>query len=155
MLSFAMACRRRGAPVRDWSPAPTVEKNEPITMTQGEGQDRVPTTKFFLTASPNLKKKHMQVSTWGTTCLFTSKSLYLYALEIDFLLISQHHSLNTGPKKNHRAEICQMSHGIPCNFECKTKLLTVCVTVKKKKKLLDSSQHNISTNSNKGYRQER
>ena len=54
MLSLAMACRRRGAPVRDWSPAPTVEKKEPITMTQGDGQDRVPTTRFLLTASPNL-----------------------------------------------------------------------------------------------------
>lgn len=54
MLSFAIACKRRGAPVNDWSPAPTVEKNEPITMTQGEGQESVPTTRFLLTASPNL-----------------------------------------------------------------------------------------------------
>lgn len=55
MLSFAMACRSRGAPVRDCRPAPTVEKKEPITMTHGDGQARVPTTKFFLTASPNLQ----------------------------------------------------------------------------------------------------
>lgn len=55
MLSLAMACSSRGAPVRDCSPAPTVEKKEPMTMTHGEGQDSVPTTRFFLTASPNLQ----------------------------------------------------------------------------------------------------
>jgi len=54
MLSLAMACRRRGAPVSDWRPAPHVEKNEPITMTQGEGQASVPTTRFPFTESPNL-----------------------------------------------------------------------------------------------------
>ena len=55
MLSLAMACRSRGAPVRDCRPAPTVEKKEPMTMTHGDGQERVPTTKLFLTASPNLQ----------------------------------------------------------------------------------------------------
>lgn len=54
MLSLAMAWSSRGAPVRDCSPAPTVEKNEPMTMTHGDGHDSVPTTRFFLTASPNL-----------------------------------------------------------------------------------------------------
>ena len=54
MLSLAMAWRRRGAPVSDWRPAPHVEKKEPITMTQGEGQDKVPTTRFPFTESPNL-----------------------------------------------------------------------------------------------------
>lgn len=54
MLSLAMACRSRGAPVSDCSPAPHVEKKEPITMTQGVGQARVPTTRFPLTESPNL-----------------------------------------------------------------------------------------------------
>lgn len=41
-----MACNRRGAPVRLWRPAPHVEKNEPITITHGEGQASVPTTRF-------------------------------------------------------------------------------------------------------------
>lgn len=56
MLSFAIACRSRGAPVSDWRPAPHVEKKEPITMTQGLGQARVPTTRFPLTESPNLQE---------------------------------------------------------------------------------------------------
>jgi hypothetical protein len=55
ILSFAMACRRRGAPVRLCRPAPHVEKKEPTTMTQGEGQAKVPTTKFLLTPSPYLQ----------------------------------------------------------------------------------------------------
>lgn len=58
MLSLAMACSRRGAPVSDWRPAPHVEKNEPITITQGEGHESVPTTRFPLTESPNLKHRH-------------------------------------------------------------------------------------------------
>lgn len=56
MLSLEMACRSRGAPVSDWRPAPHVEKKEPITMTQGVGQARVPTTRFPLTESPNLQE---------------------------------------------------------------------------------------------------
>lgn len=55
MPSLEMACRRRGAPVRLCSPAPHVEKKEPITMTHGDGHARVPTTRFPLTASPNLQ----------------------------------------------------------------------------------------------------
>lgn len=55
MPSREMACSRRGAPVRLWSPAPQVEKKEPMTMTQGEGQASVPTTKLPFTASPNLE----------------------------------------------------------------------------------------------------
>lgn len=55
MLSLAMACSRRGAPVRLCRPAPQVEKKEPMTMTHGEGHDRVPTTKFLFTASPYLQ----------------------------------------------------------------------------------------------------
>lgn len=49
MPSRAMACNSRGAPVRLWSPAPQQEKNEPITMTQGDGQARIPITGFFFT----------------------------------------------------------------------------------------------------------
>ncbi len=37
MLSLAMACRRRGAPVRDCRPAPTVDRNEPIRTTHSVG----------------------------------------------------------------------------------------------------------------------
>lgn len=55
MPSREMAWRRRGAPVRLCSPAPHVEKKEPMTMTQGDGQASVPTTRFPLTASPNLR----------------------------------------------------------------------------------------------------
>lgn len=55
MPSREMACSRRGAPVRLCSPAPQVEKKEPKTITQGEGQASVPTTRFPLTASPNLE----------------------------------------------------------------------------------------------------
>lgn len=62
MPSRAMACSRRGAPVRLCSPAPHVEKKEPKTITQGEGQAKVPTTRFPLTASPNLKR---QQSHWN------------------------------------------------------------------------------------------
>lgn len=54
MLSLAMAWSSRGAPVSDWSPAPHVEKKEPITMTHGDGHDSVPTTRFPFTESPNL-----------------------------------------------------------------------------------------------------
>lgn len=53
--SLEMACRRRGAPVRLCNPAPQVEKKEPMTMTHGDGHARVPTTRFPLTASPNLR----------------------------------------------------------------------------------------------------
>lgn len=56
MLSLAMACNKRGAPVRLWRPAPQVEKKEPTTMTQGEGQAKVPTTRFLLTPSPYLQR---------------------------------------------------------------------------------------------------
>lgn len=55
MLSLAMACNRRGAPVRLCRPAPQVEKKDPMTMTQGEGQANVPTTRFLLTPSPYLQ----------------------------------------------------------------------------------------------------
>lgn len=54
MPSRAMACSSRGAPVRLCSPAPQQEKNEPITITHGDGHDKVPITKFFFTESPNL-----------------------------------------------------------------------------------------------------
>lgn len=58
MPSRAMACSSRGAPVRLWSPAPQLEKKEPITMTQGEGQARIPMTGLLLTEKPNLEGPH-------------------------------------------------------------------------------------------------
>ena len=61
MLSLAMACRSRGAPVSDCRPAPHVEKNEPMTMTQGVGHARVPTTRFPFTESPNLQEDKIHV----------------------------------------------------------------------------------------------
>lgn len=54
MPSRAMACNRRGAPVRLCRPAPQVEKKEPMTMTQGDGQASMPMTRFPCKASPNL-----------------------------------------------------------------------------------------------------
>ena len=59
MPSRAIACNSRGAPVKLCSPAPQQEKNEPITMTQGEGQDSVPITRFPFTESPNLQCKNL------------------------------------------------------------------------------------------------
>lgn len=61
MLSLAMACNSRGAPVRLCSPAPHVEKKEPMTITQGDGQDSDPTTRVPFTVSPNLAKKGAEV----------------------------------------------------------------------------------------------
>lgn len=55
MPSRAMACSRRGAPVRLCRPAPQVEKKEPMTMTQGDGQASMPMTRFPCRASPNLR----------------------------------------------------------------------------------------------------
>jgi hypothetical protein len=65
MPSREMACSRRGAPVRLCNPAPQVEKKEPMTMTQGEGQARVPTTKLPFTASPNLERDREGTETLG------------------------------------------------------------------------------------------
>ena len=50
-LSLAMACMRRGAPVRDCRPAPRVENREPIRIIQGVGQDKRATVRPA--ASPN------------------------------------------------------------------------------------------------------
>lgn len=61
MPSRAIAWSRRGAPVRLCRPAPQQEKKEPITITQGEGQESVPMTRFPFTESPNLQctSKHL------------------------------------------------------------------------------------------------
>lgn len=72
MLSFAIACSRRGAPVRLCKPAPQVEKKDPITMTHGEGHERVPTTKFLFTASPYLQReqRHIHIQRSILTLMF-------------------------------------------------------------------------------------
>ena len=62
MESRAMACSRRGAPVRLCRPAPQVEKKEPMTMTQGDGQASIPMTRFPCRASPNLEGGAAQAS---------------------------------------------------------------------------------------------
>lgn len=113
MLSFAMAWRSRGAPVRDCRPAPTVEKKDPITMTHGDGHDRVPTTRFFWTASPNLKESADSVQSF-----FINQNISAFLLiykrtstgNIEdksgctqiHLLVSQDYSFNTRTKQNHR-----------------------------------------------------
>ena len=50
-LSLAIACMSRGAPVRDWSPAPSVENKAPIKMIQRLGQANSDTVRPA--ASPN------------------------------------------------------------------------------------------------------
>lgn len=50
-LSLAIACIKRGAPVRDCSPAPSVENRAPIRITQRDGQDSSDTVRPI--ASPN------------------------------------------------------------------------------------------------------
>lgn len=60
--SRAIACKSRGAPVRLCRPAPQQEKNEPITITQGEGHARTPITGVLFIDSPNLK--HPKIHTF-------------------------------------------------------------------------------------------
>lgn len=71
MPSRAMACSRRGAPVRLCSPAPQQEKNEPITITQGDGHDKVPMTRLPFTESPNLQLRtcHIYINWTSSECL--------------------------------------------------------------------------------------
>lgn len=54
--SFAIAWSNLGAPVKLWRPAPKVDKNEPIKMTQWFGQAMLATTSFPPIDCPNLKK---------------------------------------------------------------------------------------------------
>lgn len=68
MPSREMACSRRGAPVRLCSPAPQVEKKDPMTITQGDGQARVPTTRLPFTASPNLEGSSRRYEMLGKQC---------------------------------------------------------------------------------------
>lgn len=78
MPSRAMACNSRGAPVRLWSPAPQQEKNEPITMTQGDGQARIPITGVFFIEWPSLKHpKACICSTWYISQLLHFHSSYI------------------------------------------------------------------------------
>lgn len=124
--SRAMACRRRGAPVKLWSPAPQVEKKEPNTMTQGEGHANVPMTRLPFTPSPNLR-----ITKWYN--IFTNTDLIYIICFIRTeqkpnysnwirphvtepekriksekwtdSLVSQDHSLHTGTKQDHRGHV--------------------------------------------------
>lgn len=57
--SRAMAWRSRGAPVRDWRPAPIVERKDPIRMTHSFGHAMFATTSFPPIDWPNLWVKNM------------------------------------------------------------------------------------------------
>lgn len=56
--SFAMACSKRGAPVKLCSPAPSVDKNEPTRMTHSLGHAILATTNFPPIDAPNLYAIH-------------------------------------------------------------------------------------------------
>lgn len=53
--SLAMACSRRGAPVRLCSPAPSVDRNEPIRITHSLGHAMLATTSLPPMEAPNLR----------------------------------------------------------------------------------------------------
>ena len=55
MLSFAIACSNRGAPVKDCRPAPMVDKNAPTKTIHLVGQAITETINSFPILSPNLK----------------------------------------------------------------------------------------------------
>lgn len=55
--SLAIACSRRGAPVNDWSPAPSVDRNDPIRMTHSLGQAMLATTSLPPIDAPNLRRR--------------------------------------------------------------------------------------------------
>lgn len=111
--SLAIACRRRGAPVKLWSPAPQVEKKEPKTMTHGDGHANVPITRFPFTASPNLKPSHniiMKFKGGGLSQFlqfthFTQKRRKIQSKRRGVLLIPQHCSLNAGAKQHHTGHV--------------------------------------------------
>lgn len=52
--SFAIACSKRGAPVKLCRPAPSVDKNDPINMTHSFGHAILATTNFPPIDAPNL-----------------------------------------------------------------------------------------------------
>lgn len=112
MLSFAMACSSRGAPVSDCRPAPHVEKKEPITMTQGDGHARVPTTRLPLTESPNLERWE----SFNLSEFLKSQKKKLFFLswqnkskewvEKDWL-VSEDDPLDAGSEQHHAAQVCK------------------------------------------------
>jgi hypothetical protein len=55
-LSRAIACRRRGAPVRLCNPAPVVDKKAPMYITHGDGHDNSATVNLSPMLSPNLSQ---------------------------------------------------------------------------------------------------
>lgn len=54
--SLAIACNSLGAPVSDWRPAPSVDRNDPIRITHSLGQAILATTSLPPMDAPNLKK---------------------------------------------------------------------------------------------------
>ena len=54
--SLAMDWSSLGAPVRDWRPAPKVERKEPTSMTLGCGTAMLPSTRLPPRLCPNLSK---------------------------------------------------------------------------------------------------
>lgn len=53
--SLAMACNKRGAPVKLCRPAPSVDRNEPTKITHSFGHAIFATTNFPPIDAPNLK----------------------------------------------------------------------------------------------------
>lgn len=53
--SLAMACSKRGAPVKLCSPAPNVDKNDPIKITHSFGHAMLATTNLPPIDAPNLQ----------------------------------------------------------------------------------------------------
>lgn len=54
--SLAIACNNRGAPVKLCSPAPNVDRNDPINITHSFGHAIFATTNFPPIDAPNLRK---------------------------------------------------------------------------------------------------
>lgn len=69
-------------------------------MTHGDGQDSVPTTKFFLTASPNLQDNE------GISFLFLDFTLQWDNIRTQMnVLVSKDHPLDAGAKQDNRTKI--------------------------------------------------
>lgn len=67
--SLAMACNKRGAPVRLCRPAPSVDKNDPIRITHSLGQAMLATTNFPPIDAPNLFSIFVKFHLKNTRCI--------------------------------------------------------------------------------------
>lgn len=76
-------------------------------MTQGLGQARVPTTRFPLTESPNLKeaKKYTQSNYKDAQKDYAHSRIYGQAQEQMHWLVSEDHPVDAGSKQNNTAQI--------------------------------------------------